>query len=294
MKIKYRFEYYLFIIIGKLLTPFGYRSINLSAKIIAFLFFYIIPIRKDVVIKNLTLAFPEKSSKERKRLAYKNYISIAKTFLEIFNLQKLNKSDIKKIFMIKNIDLLNNKIGEDNGLIILTAHFGNWELGAIATGIYLNDQINVLVKRQKNPYVAKWLNNFRESYGNKQIPLGVSVRDIYKSIKSKKIVGVVGDQRGKTDGIIVKFFNNNTFTFAGTAAITLKTNCPVVVMFCHRQKDGTYIGETAELNYSEFKGTDEEKIKQFNQRYMTLLERAIRKNPEQWLWMHNIWKDLKI
>ncbi|MCB0729842.1 MAG: lysophospholipid acyltransferase family protein [Ignavibacteriae bacterium] len=287
---KHRIEYFVFIIFGKLLTIFGFHSIKSTSKILAFLFFHIFKIRRQIVLNNLTIAFPKLTSSEINKLAYKNYKSIATTFLEIFSYKKLTKEDMKNIFSNKNFHIILEKYNENKGLIILTAHFGNWEYGAVATGLHLNLGINVLVKRQKNPYVAKWLNGFREQYDNVQINLGVSVRELYKTITDKKIVGIVGDQRGKRDGIKVNFFGQTTRTFPGTAAIAIKTQCPVLVMFCARQNDGNYEAIIEEINHLEFQGTKEEKIQQFNQKYMSILEKSIRKYPEQWFWMHNIWK----
>ena len=287
---KYKIEYFLFISLGKLLSVFGFSSIKKTSKLLAFIFFYIFRIRRNVVIRNLSIAFPKLNDNEINSLALRNYQSIAITFLEIFNLNKLSKEEIKYHFSDSGFDFVSEKVNQKNGLILLTAHVGNWEIGAIASGIHLNDCITVLVKKQKNPYVASWLNNFRERFGNKQIFLGVSIRELYKTIKDNNIVGIVGDQRGKRDGINVTFFGKETRTFPGTAAIALKTNCPVIVLLCARQKDGNYKAIIKELNHSVFVGTVEEKIHQFNQKYMSILEEAIKENPEQWFWMHNIWK----
>ena len=100
----------------------------------------------------------------------------------------------------------------------------------------------------------------------------------------------MGDQRGRRDGVRVNFFGKETFTFHGTAAIALKTNCPVLVMLCARQEDGTYKSEIEEIDYSEIDGTKEEQTQKFNQLYMSILEKTIKKYPDQWFWMHNVWK----
>ncbi len=287
---KYKVEYFLFSFFGNLLSIFGFGSIPLTSKILAILAFYIFRIRRNVVIKNLSIAFPNLSMSEIKSLALKNYQSIGITFLEIFNLKKMEKEKIKERYSEAGFDFIKEKYNENKGLILLTAHFGNWEMGALAAGIHLNESINVLIKKQKNPYVADWLNNFRERFGNIQISLGTSVRELYKNIKNKKIVGIVGDQRGRRDGVRVNFFEKETFTFPGTAAIALKTKCPVLVMLCARQEDGTYKSEIEEIDYSEIDGTKEEQTQKFNQLYMNILEKIIKKYPDQWFWMHDVWK----
>jgi KDO2-lipid IV(A) lauroyltransferase len=286
----HRLEYILFQLLGKIFSLFGFKRIKKTSKIIAFIGYSLLRIRKKVVFENLQTAFPNLSNSEIKKLAFRNYQSIAITFLEIINLNRMTKEGIKKHFLDSGFESIFKKFSEDKGLILLTAHFGNWEIGALATGIHLNEPIHVLVKKQKNRYVSEWLTFFRERFGNVQITLGASVRELYKAIKQRKIVGIVGDQRGKRDGVKVKFFGKDTYTFPGTAAIALRTKCHVMVMLCARQPDGKYIGEMEELRYDDIEGDEEVKIKEFNQRYMNILESAIRKYPDQWFWMHNIWK----
>ncbi len=291
---KYKFEFYLFVFFGKLFTFFGFESIHKTAKLLSLIAFHLFRIRRKVVLKNLSLAFPHLDKKDLKILAIKNYQSIAITFLEVFNLAEMDRENIKKNFLFTGLDFVLKKYHENKGLILLTAHYGNWEIGAVAVGLHLEQAVHVLVKKQKNPYVANWLNNFRERYGNKQIYLGVSVRDLYSTLKEKKIIGIVGDQRGKKDGVKVNFFGIKTSTFPGTAAIALKTQCPVVVLLCGRQKNGTYKAEIEEIKLDDIIGTQDERIREFNQRYMSILEKNIKKYPEQWFWMHNIWKHHKI
>ena len=287
---KHKIEYILFTLFGKILSVFGFSKIKYTSKALAFIIFYVFRIRKNVVLTNLSIAFPNLSKKEIRDLALKNYQSIAITFLEVFNLHKLSKEEIKYHFVGDGFDIVREKIKEQKGLILLTAHFGNWEIGAVASGIHLDRGVTVLVKKQKNPFVANWLNDFRERFGNKQIFLGVSIRELYSTIKNNNIVGIVGDQRGKRDGVKINFFGKETLTFPGTAAIALKTECPVLVLLCAREPDGNYKAIIEPIEYLDIPGSKEDKIKGFNQKYMSILENAIIKYPEQWFWMHNIWK----
>ncbi len=287
---KYKLEYILFVFFGRLLTLFGFNSIKYSSRFLAFLFYYVLQLRKKVVIKNLTKAFPNLTRSEISKLALKNYLSIAITFLEVFKLKDSNPSDIRRIAIDKNLEQIDNKFKEGKGLILLTAHLGNWELGAIAAGVFSDHSISVLIKNQKNPYVKKWLIDFREKFGNKQIPVGASIREILVALKNKEIVGIVGDQRGPRGGQKVNFFGEKTSVFTGTASIALKTKCNVIIMFCVRNKMGVYELVSKEIITSTLVGSNDEQILQFNQEYMSFLESVIRQYPEQWFWMHNIWK----
>jgi KDO2-lipid IV(A) lauroyltransferase len=288
---KNKTEYYLWIFFTTIVQKIGVKRIPIFAKILSFIFFYLIPIRKSVVINNLQQAFPSKTKNEINKIAYANYLSVGITFMEIMAFPKMTESEIMDLVSVNNLDLIKPHLINNNGIILLTAHIANWELGALVMGILLEKPINVLVKKQRNKLVANWMSSVREKFNNKEVALGASVRELYKTLISGGIVGIVGDQRGRRDdGIIVNFFNNPTYTFQGFASLGIKNRVPIVVVMGERLKSGKYQIHIEEINYNDLPDSLPEKITELNQRYMTILENRIRLNPEQWLWMHKIWK----
>ena len=291
MNFQNKAEYLLLTFISNLF--FLLKSINrhLPSKILSFLLIHIFPLRKEVILKNLHIAFPHLKPAELNKLLINVYRSSAKTLVEVIFFRKFSETEILKLITFENFEIVEKKIEEKRGLILLTAHYGNWELGALAVGLQVKgSKLNVLVKQQRNPYVTEWLNEMRTRFGNLAVPLGASVRNIYKVLQQRGVVGVVGDQRGPKDGLRVKFFNRDTAVYPGTAAIALKLNVPIVFAITVRDDKDKYIMYFEELNYDDVEGSLEEKIQQINQRYMRKLESYIEKHPEQWFWMHNIWK----
>jgi len=288
---KNKIEFAGWIFFTKVVHIIGVKRIPILAKILAKIFFYFIPIRKNTVISNLTKAFPEKSKREIKKIAYNNFVSMGITFMEIMAFQKMDEEQVISLSDINNIELAQSKVNTGKGSILLTAHLGNWELGALTMGLVLEKRINVLVKKQRNKLVADWMSEIRERFNNKEIPLGASVRELYKTLISGGVVGIVGDQRGKKeDGIIVQFFNQPTVTFQGFAALAIKNRVPIVVVLNIRKSSGKYVFDIEEIDYENLPESLPDQIVELNQRYMTILENKIREAPEQWLWMHNIWK----
>ncbi len=288
---KNKVEFAGWIFFTKVVHIIGVKRIPILAKILAKIFFYFIPIRKNTVISNLTKAFPEKSKREIKKIAYNNFVSMGITFMEIMAFQQMDEEQVLSLSDINNLELAQRKVNTGKGSILLTAHVGNWELGALTMGLALNKRINVLVKKQRNRLVADWMSEIRERFNNKEIPLGASIRELYKTLISGGVVGIVGDQRGKKeDGIVVQFFNQPTVTFQGFAALAIKNRVPIVVVLNIRRPSGKYIFDIEEINYENLPESLPDQIVELNQRYMTILENKIREAPEQWLWMHNIWK----
>lgn len=275
----------------KIVHIIGVKRIPILAKILAKIFFHFIPIRKNTVISNLTKAFPEKSKSEIKKIAYNNFVSIGITFMEIMAFQQMDEEQVISLSDIYNLELAQSKVNAGKGSILLTAHLGNWELGALTMGLVLKKRINVLVKKQRNKLVADWMSEIRERFNNKEVSLGASIRELFKTLIDGGVVGIVGDQRGtKKDGIVVQFFNQPTITFQGFSALAIKKRVPIVVVLNIRNPSGKYIFQIEEINYENLPEKLPDQLQELNQRYMTILEKAIRVAPEQWLWMHNIWK----
>lgn len=287
---KNKVEFFFWNFLDNLINFFGIKRIPIFARVISGLFFYFIPIRKEMVIKNLTKAFPDKSAKDIKNLARKNYYCITVTFMELLILSRASSEDIINMIESGSLEQAKKYIRENKGLIYVTGHFGNWELGALYAGLDADISLQVLVKKQRNPYVAEWMTKLRERFGNKEITIGTSVKELYKTLASGGTIAIVGDQRGPRDGIRVNFFNQPTMTFQGFSVLSLKKRTPVFVTFFIRNSVGKYRIKITEMSYDDLPEKSSEAIQELNQRYMTLLEVAVRETPEQWFWMHNIWK----
>lgn len=287
---KNKFEYFLWNGTVKFVKLIGYKRIPAFSRLISTIFFYFIPIRKKTVINNLSKAFPELSQSEIKKLARGNYYSFAITFLEIMAFSWMSREEILSLVDCDGVDLIFEKEKEGNGVILLTAHLANWELGAIYIGLATNRQIHVLAKKQRNKYVYEWLKQFRERFGNREILMGASVRELYKTLLEGGMIGMVGDQRGPEESVRVNIFGQSTATFSGTAALAIKNQVPIITVLVIRQKNNKYKMTIDEISFDNLPDDNPGKIKELNQRYMNQLENQIRKAPEQWFWMHQIWK----
>jgi KDO2-lipid IV(A) lauroyltransferase len=290
MKIRHFLEYIIFLFFARVVNAIGIYRIKYIAKPLSLFIFYFLPIRKKVVLKNLRIAFPMLSADELHKIALKNYYSFAIAFLEILALRYANIDDLKNVMFVDNTELLKRNSEKKKGLILLTAHFGNWELGAIIMGLLLGKPLNVLSKRQKNIFVADWLKEMRERFGNKEIYIGMSVRELYSALKDDKVIGIVGDQRAPQKSVKVNFFNQSTPFFSGFTNLALKLRTPIIVAIPVRQNDFRYKVFLEELIYDDLTEATEENIQKMLEKYIEILQKFISLYPEQWFWMHNIWK----
>ncbi len=285
-----RIEYFIFVLFSYLFKVTGLKVARKISTVLAFVFFYIIPIRKETTIENLSKAFPEYAGEKIKKIAYGSYKSFAIALIEILYIPWMTKQEVINAVKCRNLEFVKKKYEEKKGLLLISAHFGNWEYMAVSMGAQLNIPLYVVVKPQSNVYVTNWLDNMRVMWGNKIVPLGISIRQIYKELKEKNIIAMVADQRGPAEGIRVNFFARKTSVYPGPAILALKTGSPILYGIAVRQPDYSYETEFFEISMENLPEKDEDKVIELNQRMFDYLESIARKYPEQWLWQHKRWK----
>jgi KDO2-lipid IV(A) lauroyltransferase len=261
------------------------------SNVLGYLIYYIFPIRKSVMIKNLNIAFGKHmNDKEIKRIALRCYIHLIGNIIEFCRLPvSLKKKEI-------NIDVngdsnLRDALKKDKGVLILTAHVGNWDLLCCAyasRGL----KLNVVTKSAKINGINRFWHKQRELFGVKQIEMRGAAPAIFRALRRGEVVAITLDQhRPPGKGIMVDFFGTPASTSPALADIALRTGCPVIPAFSLRQSDGRHIiwiGEPIQsINNGE--GLDD-LIRRNTELYNKLIERFIMKQPEQWLWIHRRWK----
>ncbi len=246
--------------------------------------------REKITIENISKAFPQLDENGVKKICKESYHNLGITLIELLTIPYLTENEIKNYIKYDNIELINEAYNRNKGLIVLSGHFGNWELTAYSLGVYFQMPVSIIVKPQKNYISDRYLNKFRSMSGNKMIPMGNAARQIIKAIKDKETIAMLVDQSADKDkDIFVDFFGRPAITYEAPAMIALKYKCPIIIGFSHRQNDGTYIVNTKEIDYSDLDDS-KESIIELTKRHVEILEDNIRKNPGHWAWQHKRWK----
>lgn len=251
--------------------------------------FWINKKRRLVAYANLKAAFArEKSPKELREITKKVYQNMVQTFMEVLNLTKVNKAYVDKYVEIVNMDRIRNAAASGRGTVLLTAHFGDWELSSLVSAA-VGFPIMVLVREQKMKRLNELLNRLRESNGCKVIRKGMDVKNLIITLRERNIVGILADQDAGKKGMLVDFFGRPTSSHTGTMEIARRTDSLVLPAFIVRTKGPhhkLYLEE-----YIDFRLTQTEDAVRANlQKYMDILEKYVRQYPDQWLWLHKRWK----
>lgn len=285
---KNKIEYFLFISLSRFIGIFPLKFARKFAYIIGFVFYYFVPIRKEVARKNIKLAFPEKSDSEIRKILKKSYINFSIVFIEILYMYKFDFNKLKDVIKIEDYDL-QDIVSQGNGLILLSAHFGNWEMLAASSAAKFGYPYSIVVKDVRNSLVDRFMNDLRCKWGNKIIKPGAALREIIKEIRDKKIVALLADQRATMEAPKMKFFGKETSVYTGPAYLAVRLKTPILCYLGYRNDDGTYSIRSHKIKVDD-NLSDEEKVIQITKRYFEILETEIRKYPDHWLWFHDRWK----
>ena len=242
--------------------------------------------RKMVAYANLKAAFsPGKSPKELNRIVKDMYINLVQGFAEIVSMTKIDAKYVEKYIDVRNIERIERLSKLPEGVIFISAHFGNWELNAVVSAIK-GFPLYFLGREQKMKRLSELINLFRETKGSVVIRKGTDVKTIIRVLHEGKIVGMAGDQNAGMHGQLLDVFGRPGSTAVGPFRIAERTGAYILPAFIHRVK-GPYhvlvIEEPMKIN-------KDEDIIPYMEKYNRLLEKHVGAHPEQWLWMHKRWK----
>lgn len=259
------------------------------------LFYYLDSKRRHLTIANLTLAFPQKTTQEIEVLSKKVYSELSVTIAEIL-LMFCGKFDIDKA--IKNHKQAREKLqhlaqNSPNGIIVVTAHFSNWE---VAAHFLAKNGLPMLAigREGNNKLIDKNITvPFRNKYGNRATSKDNAMLAMARTLKKGEAVGLLIDQKaGHLNSVAVDFFGTPAETTTSVAMLKLKFDPLIVPIFIARGSDGGYemiINDPIEYVAKEIEDT-EKKVEAMTLKYNQSIEAVIRKYPEQWFWMHNRWR----
>ena len=259
-------------------------------RIFGTLSFYILKKERKKAFENLDAAFGNTKSKAEKRsIAKKVFENLGKDLIEVISIQKFGRDNINRYISCRNIDILRRFVREKKGAIILSAHFGNWELLAH----YLSMQglpMNVIARRVRMGRLEAFLAGIRKKNNINVIYRDASAKEIVDLLRDGEFVGIMPDQdMDSVSGVFVDFFGKSAWTPSGPAVLNLLTGASIVPCFIVRKAFGheAVIGNPIETVKTLDKRKD---IMENTQRYTRVIEDYIRKYPEHWVWFHDRWK----
>ena len=241
-------------------------------------------------IRHLNMVFEkQKSASEIKTMARQVFIHLCTVLVDILRQPKMSTETINSLVTAEGQECISQAMQNGRGVILLTGHFGNWEL----VGAWLahnGTPLHAIGTPLFNPELDRLLVDIRNSSGIINIARGKATREIIRSLKKGEAVGMLIDQDTKVPGVFVNFFDRPTFTPVGAAQLAKKLEVDIIPIFMYLKDDLTYHVECGPP--LDLQRTDNEEEDLFNntQKCSDACERIIKRFPEQWVWMHKRWK----
>ncbi|MBN1913442.1 MAG: lysophospholipid acyltransferase family protein [Candidatus Omnitrophica bacterium] len=243
---------------------------------------------RRAVKENLMSIFPHKPPREICRIRLSMFRNFAKYLVDFFRFSELGSGYVAKNVRFENAHLLDEGLSKGKGVIIVTAHIGNWELGGVACAI-LGYPIWAVALPHKHKKVDDFFNAQRENRGLKVIPLGKAARMCLSVLSENKILALVGDRDFNENNLVLDFFGRPTYLPRGPALLALKTGSVIVPGFTLRNQDDTFTVRFDSPIEVDPSGESEKVLRALVNSYKTIIESYISRYPDQWFMFRRYW-----
>ena len=287
---RYRLEYALAWVllkfVGALPRPFA-RAAGIS---IAWIVYLLHGKLRRVGLRNLELAFPEKSRHERANILRGVFTSLGRQVAEVCLFPKYTHENVSKTVVYEGFENFERALARGKGVLFLTAHLGAWELSAFAHSLY-GYPLNIVMRPLDNPYLDRLTRRYRTIHGNKSVDKDFA-RGLIAAMRKGETVGVLMDTNLiPSQGVFVDFFGIQACTASGIARVALKTDAAVVPGFTiwdpALKKYRLRFDSPAKLIRT---GNHEADVVANTALFTKIIEDYVRRYPNQWLWVHRRWK----
>jgi KDO2-lipid IV(A) lauroyltransferase len=286
-RLEYALAWLIIKFIGALPRPLARAAAILLAWKVYLLHFRL----RHVGQRNLALAFPEKSRRERARILRGVFTTFGRQLAEVCLFPKYTPENVSQVVVYDGFENFERALARRKGVLFLTAHVGGWELSAFAHSLY-GYPLHVVMRPLDNIYLDRLTRLYRTMHGNQMIDKDDNVRGLLSAMKAGETVGILMDTNmTPPQGVFVDFFGIPACTASGMARIAMRTDAAVVPGFTiwdpALRKYRLRFDPAIDLVRT---GDDDADIIANTARFTKVIEEYVRRYPDQWLWVHRRWK----
>ena len=288
---RYRLEYMPVALLVRLIGALPRSLARSAGVIIAGIVYHLHRRLRRVGRRNLELAFPEKSPKERHAILRGVYVSLGRLLGEVCLFPHYTAADASQVAVYQGFENFEAAKQRGKGVLLLTAHFGGWEIGSFFHSL-MGHPMQIVVRPLDNPYVDGLVTRYRGLHGNTSIGKDEFARGLLAAMRDNATVGILMDTNmTPPQGVFVNFFGIPACTASGLARVALHTGAAVVPAFTiwdpGLRKYRVEFDPALELVRT---GNDEADAVANTAVFTKVIEGYVRRYPDQWLWVHRRWK----
>ncbi|MFA5338744.1 MAG: lysophospholipid acyltransferase family protein [Candidatus Omnitrophota bacterium] len=246
--------------------------------------------RKDrlTVYGNLRAIFPDKDEEEIARIAKEVFVNFAKYLVDFFRFEKVDKKFLAEKVKVTGRENLDQSLKEGKGVIALSAHIGNYELGGAVISL-LGYRFNAVALDHDNKLINDFFIGQRARTGVQVISLRSALRSCFEALDRGEVLALLGDRDFSNHGIVTNFFGKRTMIPKGPAAFSVKIGVPIVPGFLLRMPDDTFeLIFDRPISYRAI-GNREADEKKVTGLCVKVIEDYIRRYPSQWYMFRRFW-----
>jgi len=284
-----RVEYVLYRVVARAVRSASNESLRRWGTRIGSLARQILRRRDRLAMRNLAETFPEKSEAERRRILDECWRHFGRVALATIRMQHLPIEEIPSHCPFVDAEILEEAIALGRGVVLISAHFGAWEIAGLAI-MALVSNVHTVARPLDNELLERDLAAIRARTGAEVVDRKRAARALLKALSRKGVVILLPDQAVQPrEGILVPFLGRPAWTTDAPAKMALRQESEIVFAFCIPDATGHRLEFEEPIRIDQL-GSDEKNAEALTTRINDVISRRIAARPELWLWMHDRWK----
>jgi KDO2-lipid IV(A) lauroyltransferase len=284
-----RVEYVLYRVIASAVRPASEAALARWGARLGTLARHILRKRDRLAMRNLAEAFPAKSDQERRHILDECWRHFGREALTAIRMQHVPPEEILSYCRLVDEHLVEEAIARGNGVILLSAHYGAWEIAGLAAMSFIKN-VHTVARPLDNEYLERDLANIRARTGAQVVDRKRAARPLLKVLSQKGVIVLLPDQAVQPrEGILVPFLGRPAWTTDAPAKLALRHDSTIVFGFCIPDESGHRLEFEEPIRIDQL-GEDEKNADALTARINDVISRRIMARPELWLWMHDRWK----
>jgi len=249
------------------------------------------PKLQKTAAKNLEIALPELSGTEKERITRGTFESLGRHLGFVSHFKKFKREDIRDLVeVVGKAENFDPAYAKGKGVLFFTGHFGSWEVFNLLPPAF-GFGMNILVRRIDNPLVENYVDKMRTRFGSNTLDKTKAARQMFRALENGELLGILADLNvQEKEGVFVDFFGVPASTTTSIAKLALKTGAVVLPAFAvweeAKRKYVVYLEPPIDYEKNQDGEAD---IVDLTQKITSVVEKYVRKYPEQWLWIHKRW-----
>ncbi len=288
--LRHKLEYSVFYGAKAFLKIFPRKAVFLMGRIMGPLLFELDKKHRHLADSNLTTAFGNKlSPNTKKKIIKASFAHFYQVFLDFIWISGLKPEQKDKLISVEGAEILENHLDRKKGILVFTAHFGLWEISAHILSRY--EKLNVIARPLDNPLLEKELSQMRANVGSHVIYKKNAAKHALRALRRNEIVAVLIDQNVlRREGVFIQFFGKKASTTPSLATFFLRTEAPIIPIFCYPAAKHSYHLKIMEPPHLRLTGDVNKDVKHITQICTNIIEKEIKNQPHLWLWFHDRWR----